>query len=123
MNKLILIALFSFLTLSVLSAQRKTQLFAIGGERPIAFGVNYEKIKDAYNMDVFHNNGIRSNYSTIRGRLTIDLLYANCGYCHSLLGRTQIDAQYMFKYHEINMIQVKSEKGGIMFKGRLRYYF
>ena len=45
------------------------------------------------------------------------------GYCHSLLGRTQIDAQYMFKYHEINMIQVKSEKGGIMFKGRLRYYF
>jgi hypothetical protein len=262
MNKLKLIALFFSLTISALFAQRKNRLFTIGDAFPIAIGVNYEKIKDAYATDVYYNNGNVSNFSTLRGRLTIDLLYElskrwkmesslgysgyhpsfnisrtatsppysivvdthsnnlaiaqklmfdllnlpylnlyreiyvpasgslrftlspyiameyeqflskrkrvkgydlstppnlpaysaeikmpfgilsaigglsleallfkkigvsyDFGYHHSLLGRTQIDAQYLFKYNEIHTVTGKSEKGGIIFKGRLRYYF
>jgi len=45
------------------------------------------------------------------------------GYFHSLLGRSHINARYRYEGNEIHSLNFKSENGGFMIKGRLRYYF
>jgi len=64
------------------------------------------------------------------GGLSLEVLLFNkigvsydFGYFHSLLGRSQINARYRYMGNEIHSLNFKSENGGLMIKGRLRYYF